>query len=250
MPSTKTSIKMTIVPEQHRLHFCTLPPEIRRQVYHHLFDDLAIHVEWKPIKETELSLAFYQHRISSTCRLLRAETIPILRDPSPTSQLRLVCHSAYFPNHVRRRLPDHVYRSIRVITISRDVRFDQLQPTRRTFPNLCVLEFDLSADDPDMLPHFDHPTLTEGQRQDLMSHHLRWQLRLMHDQACMPREGLERDYFPDDTLWDVVNLKRNSRGFDVNAWVRCHRYDLCSIGISDHGARAEKTFFLNIQQCL
>ena len=39
----------------------------------------------------------------------------------------------------------------------------------------------------------------------------------------MPREGLERDYLPEDTLYDVVRWGRRRRGFEVEG--RCRMWD-------------------------
>jgi len=195
-----------------------LPPELRAGIYKHLFSDLSIVVT----REGILNTSQYRHQISAVSKLLRNETLPLLRDTTSNSHLRLLSQHGRFPEHIRRRLPTHVCRSIRVITILDQVEYDDVKPTLATFPNLLRLEFDLYKVKQDHTPVGDmicaYDTNDDVIRceNSLLMYHL---CELQRDQE-RPGEGLERDYLPENTLWQVCRASRARRGFDVSAQLR------------------------------
>lgn len=199
-----------------------VPPEIRQLIYIHLFNDLSIRVQ--TFKAQALDLSSYSWQISATSRLLRQETLPFLQSTTSTSKLKLICEEGRFPDNVRRRLPDRVFKSIHHITILDNIYHDQLKPSRRTFPNLAVLEFDLkSVDDNPYTGILDsYHGIGSGLPLAMeLSRNVRRKLRYMEHEQSMPREGLERDYWPEGTLWQVINMDRRKRGFDIVAKQRC-----------------------------
>ncbi|KAK5315616.1 hypothetical protein LTR70_006700 [Exophiala xenobiotica] len=80
--STTETLSTTLVGEKTGLGFLDLPPEIRFEVYAHLFEDAKLtcdtpHATWPSCGHSVCSCLFPQH-IASTCRQLRQESLPIL----------------------------------------------------------------------------------------------------------------------------------------------------------------------------
>jgi len=198
--------------QKPNLTFDTLPPELRALVYDQLF--LVFHIQVN--NEGKLDTRQYPYQISAVSKLLRDETIPLLRDYTTKSRLRLLLENGRFPEHLRRRLPTHVYRSIRVIRILDEVKYDELKPSLSTFPNLLRLEF-LKASDRKFLQFTDKVDCDALQW--LEGGLFRRCLQELHNEQRRPREGLERDYLPDNALEDVCSKSRSRRGFDVSAAV-------------------------------
>lgn len=202
------------------LTFEALPPELRAVVYNHLFSNLSILVT----KEGKLDISQYPHQISVVSKSSRNETLPLLHDSTSKSQLRLFLEHGRFPEHIRRRLPTYVCRSIRVITILDQVEYDDVKPTLTTFPNLLRLEFDLYTLKQDCIFPYISDLDADRHESSLLSYRL---CKLHRDQE-RPREGLERDYLPENTLWQVCRTSRARRGFDVSAQLRFER-------VQEHG---------------
>lgn len=202
-----------------------LPSEIRRLIYGHLFNNLSIHIQ--TFKQSILDLSNYPWQIAAVSRLLREETLPILRNTTPSSQLMLICEEGRFPDSVRRQLPTRVQNSIRHIKILSSIYHDEIKPSLRAFPNLEVLEFDLESIDTN--PYIGVLDSYHGRGSGLpieldLAMKIRRKLRQLDQDQHMPREGLERDYWPEDTLWQVLNMDRQNRGFDIVARQRCTGY--------------------------
>ncbi|KAK5944362.1 hypothetical protein PMZ80_003643 [Knufia obscura] len=196
----------------------TLPPELRAVIYDHLFQNLSIRVT----KNGKLDTSFYPLQISAVSRLLRAETLPILRNSTSTSQLSLDCECGRFPEHIRRRLPSEIFRSIRTIKVLNKVLFDELRPTLTTFPNLDRLEFDLHRTEeiPVVFSKLRIPWATPSNEYRLF----RCVLHKLQQEQEMPREGLERDYLPENTLYELCCTKpRARRGFKIAASLTIQR---------------------------
>jgi len=198
-----------------RLTFEALPPELRAVVYNHLFSNLSILVS----KDGKLDTSQYAHQISVVSKSSRNETLPLLRDSTSKSQLRLFLEHGRFPEHIRRRLPTYVCRSIRVITILDQVEYDDVKPTLTTFPNLLRLEFDLCTLKQDCVFPYDNDLSADREESSVLSYRL---CELQREQE-RPGEGLERDYLPENTLWQVCRMSRARRGFDVCAQLRFER---------------------------
>jgi len=80
--STTETLNTTLVGEKTSLGFLDLPPEIRFEVYAHLFEDAKLtcdtpHATWPSCGRSVCSCLFPRH-IASTCRQLRQESLPIL----------------------------------------------------------------------------------------------------------------------------------------------------------------------------
>jgi len=80
--STTGTMTTTLVGEKARLGFLDLPTEIRLQVYSYLFDSAKLacdtpHGGWPSCGYSVCSCLFPRH-ISSTCRQLRQEALPVL----------------------------------------------------------------------------------------------------------------------------------------------------------------------------
>jgi len=173
----------------------------------------------------------YPFQISEVSQLLRDETLPILRNYTETSRLKLVSEQGHFPEHIRRRLPTHILRAVRIITILDNVGFDELKPCLRNFPNLLRLEFDYYSleigFDPsgkiDAAPS-NAPVPWSSSSEE--SYSRRTGLLELHREQERPREGLERDYFPENTLWQACRMSRARRGYDITARARVKRLHL------------------------
>ena len=205
----------TDVPNRSNLKLTTLPPEIRSVIYSH----------------------HYPHQVTAVCRLLREETLPLLHQPNSTTVLYLYCENGRFTDTIRRRLPNHVYRTVKSIIILNDPELDELKPKLSTFPNLQLLYFDLETSVGSArkelaergiptrrgvrIAKADSSFGIDGRnaRKSLLE-----TLRQKHVEQEQPREGLERDYFPEDTLWEVVTKTRRKRGFLVGGRMRIISY--------------------------
>lgn len=80
--STTETLSTTLVGEKTGLGFLDLPPEIRFEVYAHLFEDAKLtcdtpHATWPSCGHSVCSCLFPRH-IANTCRQLRQESLPIL----------------------------------------------------------------------------------------------------------------------------------------------------------------------------
>lgn len=210
----------------------TLPPELRAIIYDILFAKLSILVTW----DGKLDTSQYPFQVSAVSQLLRDETLPLLRDYTNTNHLRLLLENGRFPEHIRRRLPSYVLRSIRIITILDRVEHDELKPCLTTFPNLLRLEFDLYKLEElaSASSNARFPWLSSRDESNMLMHDL---VELHQDQE-RPGEGLERDYFPENTLWQVCGKPRARRGFDISAQLRIERIFM--------GSRGDDTKFMTM----
>lgn len=209
--------------EDSRLNLINLPWDIRHLIYTRLFSNLCLTIA----DDGDLDLSLYPWQICAVCHLLRNETLPYLCNTTPTSTLSLVCPDGRFPPSVRARLPTRIFHSIRYITILRNLYHDELRPSLRTFPNLKTLTFDLCYEGFPDLTWFES-TFAEQRNSTskvAISLLVRRALFWLHFEQTLPREGLEKDYLPEMTLWDVVYGDRRRRGFDVRGWVRCRERD-------------------------
>lgn len=197
----------------------TLPSELRQLIYTQLFRNLSLLIT----PDGDLDLTHYPYQIASVCHDLRTETLSSLVNTTPTSRLTLICPEGRFPPSLRSRLPTRILHSIRYITVLNNIYHDDLRPSLRTFPNLATLTFDLTSSDHRGFLGVVHApgTMTPPRMSDEMSKLARRTIFWLHYEQTMPGEGLERDYIPETTLWEVVNTDRRKRGFDIKAWVRC-----------------------------
>jgi len=205
----------------------TLPPELRTVIYDHLFSDLSIRVT----EHGKLDTSQYPYQISEASQSLRNETLPLLHDSTKTSRLKLICEHGHFPEHTRRRLPTRVIRAIRIITILDQVRYDELKPCLGNFPNLLRLEFDLYSLEKIDAAHSNTRFPWSTRREE--SFRLRIDLMELHWEQERPREGLERDYFPENTLWQAARMSRARRGYDITAQLRVERVHLDGRGVEN-----------------
>lgn len=187
--------------------FTTLPPEIRSVIYSHLFGQVCIVTG----RNGHLDTRQFPHQITEVSRLTRSETLPFL-----LKSITLFCQSGFFPDETRRRLPNRILNNVTKIVVLDDIVVDEIKPTLRSFPKLKIFEIDVvcyqgfrkygliqprSSLDPIQL--FRECILCV-----LIDHHL---------EMSRPREGLERDYLPEDTLYQILRLGRARRGFDMVA---------------------------------
>lgn len=118
-------------------------------------------------------------------------------------------------------MPNYVLRSIGHITVRDSLKYDELKPSLVTFPNLKVLEFALGRVEVSMqhivyMQYRTHRKFTADQAKCIETRRTISDIsREMHAEQERPREGLERDYFVEGTFFDVLEMTRLSRGFDV-----------------------------------
>lgn len=214
----------------------TLPPEIRAIIYAHLCNNLCLEVSL----EGKLRTRNYPWQLSAVSRLLRNEILPILRGESQTYPLRLVCDGGRFPDEIRRHVPNRVLNSISIITILDIIAYDELKPSLTTFPNLLELRLALTTvTAPNQLTRnyllrtgvagHQTPPLSENELALLINYIKQGSVmsvaaKLKGEQE-RPREGLERDYLVDGTLYQILSMDRRRRGFDVKMEADLLGYD-------------------------
>lgn len=188
----------------------SIPPEIRQLIYDELFHHLCISIRL----ENYLDISNYPLEITAVSHLLRNETLPILRNFTSRSRLVLECVGGQFPTKIRQRLPTYIDRSISSIIVpSYHFKLDELKPSRLTFPNLQCLKIEAP-----FLYDETARSRSRNSQTDLVERFISTIFRLSHRlqlEQERPREGLERDYFAEGSLFDVLNKGRAKRGFNV-----------------------------------
>ncbi|KAK5941500.1 hypothetical protein PMZ80_006779 [Knufia obscura] len=123
----------------------TLPPEVRNIIYAHLFRDLSITIT----RTGKIDTTSYPWQLSTTCRLLRDETLHLLRSPDSTAGLDFICEDAKFPDELKLQIPDYVYTAVSTVVVRGSLRNEgkqaprNIQPSRLTFPNMTQLKLEV-----------------------------------------------------------------------------------------------------------
>lgn len=188
------------------LNFTTLPPEIRSAIYSHIFNQVHIITG----REAYLNTESFPYQITAVSRLIRTETLPLL-----LKSITLFCQSGYFPDRTRRRLPNRILANITKIVILDDLAVDEIKPTLRSFPKLKTFELDVVSYQG--FRKFGLLNYRSGLDPVKMFRECVLSVIIDHDvEMSMPREGLERDYLPEDTLYRIL-MYNKARGFDIIA---------------------------------
>lgn len=207
---TGDSVHPAVVSRPQKSELESIPPEIRQLVYDQLFYHLCISIRL----ENYLDISNYPFQITAVSRLLRSETLPILRNFTCRSKLVLECVGGQFPDEVRQRLPTYVDRSISTIIVpSYHFKLDELKPCKLTFPNLQCLKIETP-----FLYDETARSRSRNSQADLVERFINTIIRLTHRlqlEQERPREGLERDYFAEGSLFEVLSKGRAKRGFNV-----------------------------------
>ena len=223
------------------------PLEVRLQIYSKCIGRSAITVR----RNGTLDLEGNQFQLRSVCKQINDETQPIVQN----TQIELRCEDGCFPDSIRRRLPRHVFDRIVQITIVDRLLVDELRPTLRAFPNLERIKFRLRASQTDEthLPCLargwasevssDHEFLTEtvylfdGAAIERNPTHYAFEftawLKSMYVEQQEPREGLERDYMVENSLFQILRLGRGRRRFEMDGTIRIDRFDSTGQSASD-----------------
>lgn len=214
----------TISNQRHRLD--TIPSEIRAIIYTHVCNPLTIKFD----HNDKLNTKSYPWRLSAVSRLFHEEFSSILLGKSTKQPLHLLCMDGRFPDRIRRRIPNHILDGISTIAIYGDLKYDDLKPSLTTFPSLRVLSIQgmIFWRDVGKLQASSGEAGTEIV-QKVKNFVLSDAMQLKLEQE-MPREGLERDYYVDGTLYDVLEMKRERRGFDVRLECLVYSSDRKSMG--------------------
>lgn len=222
----------------------TLPPEVRAVIYFHLCNDLHIKIS----RHGYLSISNYPWQISAVSRLFRNETLPILLGRSQTHPLHLICEHGKFPDFIRRKLPNRILYGISVITITDYLIHDEIKPSLRSFPNLSELRLNLLRF---MAPEqwgrdYLAKELKEGILSPLPEEEVAQLINYVKYDKIMsiaaerkreqelPREGLERDYLVEGTLYQILSMDRRRRGFAVTVEVDLLGYERSIYESSSH----------------
>lgn len=189
------------------LTFLTIPAEIRSLIYSHIFDQVRITTG----REGLLDTSSFPYQITAVSRLVRAETLPLLH-----KGITLLCQSGHFPERTQRRLPNRILKNISKIVILDDVVVDEIKPTLRSFPKLEIFEIDVIC-----YQGFRKFGLIKPRSSldpvELFRECVLYVLLDLEIEMVMPREGLERDYLPYDSLYQIVKIDKARRGFDMVA---------------------------------
>lgn len=239
--STKPQPSCPVVPSK-RLD--TLPPEVRAVVYSHLFD----HLQLKISREGYLNIKDYPWQISAVSRLLRNETLPILLGKYQVYPLQLICEHGRFPDFIRRCIPNRVLYGISVIIITDYLIHDDIKPSLTSFPGLSELRLNLLRFmAPEQwgkdyiakehgegilspLPDEEVVRLIDYVKQDKI---MSIAAEMKREQE-RPREGLERDYLAEGTLYQILSMDRRRRGFTVTVEVDLLGYERSLYESSSH----------------
>lgn len=235
----------------------TIPAEVRAVIYAHLCNRLCLVVSY----QGKLDIRHYPWQLNAVSRLIRREILPTLLGKSLSVPLQLVCEKGRFPDRIRRRLPNRILDGVSIITYLGALQFDDLKPSLTTFPNLR--EFQLVMKRMIAPPAFNENwmagrirlPLTEQGLKELISDVKTARILLfaatLKLELEMPREGLERDYIVDGTLYQVASEKRRRRGFDITLEANLFSYTNQSIGtlrIDDWDAESG-TLFQDAKHC-
>lgn len=203
-----------------RLKLDTIPPEIRGVIYTHLCNPLSLFVS----PAGKLDLKDYPWQLSAVSRLIRNEILPTLYGETQARPLQLVCGHGRFPDGIRRRIPNRVLYGINIIVLSGELYRDDVKPSLTSFPNLREFRLDMEHINDFgatlLFPgaKYAFEWLSEATFEDVLKRFKRLilaQAKQMKIAQEMPREGLERDYIVDGTLFDVLTMGIRRRGYSV-----------------------------------
>lgn len=199
----------------------TIPAEIRAIIYSHIQNPIHLKVDYKG----DLDTKFYPWQLSAVSHLIRNEFLPRLLGKVNAQPLHLLCENGKFPDNVRRRIPNRILYGISSIILLDHICYDELKPSLTNFPNLQELRFDFFGFHgltfvEEVRPTCDFYTAWSVEEaleliRRVKSRIIMPSFRQMKQTQEMPREGLERDYYADGTLFEVLEMTRERRGFDV-----------------------------------
>ncbi|KAK5072939.1 Cytochrome c oxidase assembly protein cox11, mitochondrial [Lithohypha guttulata] len=118
----------------------SIPAEIRSIIYTTLFDDADLSL--RITRYGAIDTSKWPLPIVRVCKLLRVEALHLLQEHN----IWLLCENGVFPRKIHEKLPEWIYKRVRVIQMSRTAHamFQFPLPSRSTFPKLesVIIDFD------------------------------------------------------------------------------------------------------------